>query len=83
MSIVDQEVTSQRNTLTTQNKELKSHLEKAINEGNQLRGLLEAAAKSDARSEALLREMKVHYATEQNSIATERKLLEQKKEEVT
>ena len=38
-----------------QNNELKVRLEKSLKDGLELRHLLEAAAKSDARNEALLK----------------------------
>jgi hypothetical protein len=58
--------------MTQQNNELKMRLEKALKDGLELRHLLEAAAKSDARNEALLKGMKLAHDDDQANLVTER-----------
>jgi hypothetical protein len=72
MTTVDKEVQQQRNSLTQQNIDLKQKLEKALKDGLELRHLLEAAAKSDARNEALLKGIKMHVEDEKLKTTMER-----------
>ena len=72
MTTVDKEVQQQRNSLTQQNIDLKQKLEKALKDGFELRHLLEAAAKSDARNEALLKGIKMHVEDEKLKTTMER-----------
>ena len=82
MTTVDKEVNQQRALLTQQNSELKLRLEKSIKDGVELRHLLEAAAKSDARNEALLKGMKLAHDEEQRNFANERAQIKTEKEEL-
>ena len=72
MTTIDKEVSYQRAQLTQQNTDLKIKLEKALKDGVELRNLLEAAAKSDARNEALLKGIKLAQDEEKRNLANEK-----------
>lgn len=82
MTTVDKEVNQQRSSMTQLTNELKMRLEKALKDGLELRQLLEAAAKSDARNEALLKGFKLAHDDEQRSLANERAQIKSEKEEL-
>ena len=82
MTTVDREVSQQRSQMTQQNNELKARLEKSIKDGIELRQLLEAAAKSDARNEALLKGMKLAHEEDQRGLLAEREKIKSEKEEL-
>lgn len=80
MQVVDQEVGRERAALCKEVSDLKTKLEKSMHENVQLRQLVEVAAKSDAKSSALVLETKHHYEEAHKQLTQQRQLLKEQQE---